>query len=368
MHTTRVIGVLEPGGAQLSALRLARAQTALGVRTTLVAGDATPQGVALARHYGFEVAAFAVHDQVSDAPRQWTPDPAFADWLRPLLHGCDLVHAHMFGAWWAAAVSAPPGVPVIASEHNAIRWPLGDHTREAMRAADRVDLFFVHGPEARTFLHDLGVPGARVREGRSAISLYAEPRPGLVSPRLTFTGRLREDKGPDLLLDALASMTDPPTTYLVGDGPMAGSLRRRIEGSALRRTVHMPGWSHEPARYVAGAAVHVVPSREEAWSQSAVTALALGVPVVATGVEGLPITLAEGRGLVVPPEDPAALAAGIRAVLDGDVRLDAAAGRRYAARFRAPEIASDYFADYQSLIVRRASGPVLRPTWSAASS
>jgi len=90
--------------------------------------------------------------------------------------------------------------------------------------------------------------------------------------------------------------------------------------------------------------------------------------VVATGVEGLPITLAEGRGLVVPPEDPAALAAGIRAVLDGDVRLDAAAGRRYAARFRAPEIASDYFADYQSLIVRRASGPVLRPTWSAASS
>jgi hypothetical protein len=48
MRLVRVLGVLEPGGAQLSALRLSAALRRLGVVTTLLAGDATPAGLALA--------------------------------------------------------------------------------------------------------------------------------------------------------------------------------------------------------------------------------------------------------------------------------------------------------------------------------
>jgi glycosyltransferase involved in cell wall biosynthesis len=103
---------------------------------------------------------------------------------------------------------------------------------------------------------------------------------------------------------------------------------------------------------VAGASVHVVPSREEAWSQSAVTAFALGVPVVATAVEGLPTTLAERRGLLVQP-DPAALAAGIQAVLDGAADIDTAGARHYAALFQPAKIASDYCAVYQRVLSER---------------
>ena len=51
VRLVRVLGVLEPGGAQLSALRLSAAQRRLGVVTTLLAGDATPAGVALAARY-----------------------------------------------------------------------------------------------------------------------------------------------------------------------------------------------------------------------------------------------------------------------------------------------------------------------------
>src|SRR6185503_12733823 len=103
-------------------------------------------------------------------------------------------------------------------------------------------------------------------------------------------------------------------------------IQRLIDSVGLHRQVRMTGWSYQPARYVAGASVHVVPSREEAWSQSAVTALALGVLVVATAVEGLPTTLAERRGLLVQP-DPAALAAGIQSVLDGAADIDTAGAR-----------------------------------------
>lgn len=351
-----MLGVLEPGGAQLSVLRLARAQTALGVITHLVAGDATPQGIALARQYGFEVEALHVHDQLEDSPRQWTPDPEFARWLSAHLAGADLVHAHMFGAWWAASQVIPAGLPLVASEHNSLSWPRGDHSRAAAAASDRVDQFFVHGPSPHTQIRALGVDPARLAPGRSAITVHPTARPGLVSPRLTFTGRLRADKGPDLLLQALALLDDPPLTYLVGDGPMHREVRHLVADLGLRHKVRLTGWSHEPARYVLGATVHVVPSRQEAWSQSAVTALALGVPVVATAVDGLPVTLTDRRGLLVAP-DPASLAAGIQTVLDGKADLDAEAGRRYAAMFQPAPIASYYFDAYNQLAQRRLVAP-----------
>jgi len=196
------------------------------------------------------------------------------------------------------------------------------------------------------------MPPDRIIPGRSAISFHTAPRPGLVSPRVTFTGRLREDKGPDLLIEALAAMREPPLTYLVGEGPMGRAVRRLIDHLGLAERVRMTGWSYQPGRYVAGAAVHVVPSREEAWSQSAVTALALGVPVVATAVDGLPVTLAEQRGLLVEPT-PDAIAAGIQRVLDGRADIDVAGGRRYADGFRPERIAVDYASVYHELLSER---------------
>ncbi len=246
MRITRVLGVLEPGGAQLSALRLARAQVALGVETRLVAGDATTQGVALARHFGFDPAVLHLHDQIDHAARQWTPDDEFSRWLEPLVQSTDLVHAHMFGAWWAAARSAPAGVPVVASEHNSINWPLGDHSWSAAEASSRIAAFFVHGPGPEAFVRSLGVPPSKVMPGRSAIAVHTMPRPALVRPRLTFTGRLRADKGPDLLLYALAVLKNPPVTYLVGDGPMQRDIQVLVDRLRLGRRVHLPAGAINP--------------------------------------------------------------------------------------------------------------------------
>jgi hypothetical protein len=65
MRVVRVLGVLEPGGAQLSALRLSAALRRHGVTTTLLAGDATPPGMALAARYGFAAEAFRVGEPVN---------------------------------------------------------------------------------------------------------------------------------------------------------------------------------------------------------------------------------------------------------------------------------------------------------------
>ena len=108
-----------------------------------------------------------------------------------------------------------------------------------------------------------------------------------------------------------------PPAYLVGDGPMRQALVRLVQARELQTVVRLPGWSYQPSRYVSRAAVHVVPSREESWSQSAVMALGLGVPVVGTVVDGLAGTLGNGRGVLVPPDNPHALAAALSRVLAG---------------------------------------------------
>jgi glycosyltransferase involved in cell wall biosynthesis len=105
-----------------------------------------------------------------------------------------------------------------------------------------------------------------------------------------------------------------------------------------------------PWTYVVGAAVHVVPSREEAWSQSAVLGLGLGVPVVGTHVDGLAETLSHSRGVTVPPDDPLALSHAISDALAGRSPIDRAGAIRYARQFTAARIADFYYGEYEALL------------------
>jgi glycosyltransferase involved in cell wall biosynthesis len=86
--------------------------------------------------------------------------------------------------------------------------------------------------------------------------------------------------------------------------------------------------------------------------------------VVATNVEGLPTTLADGRGVLVPPEDPAALARAVDDVLSGARLPDLTAARRYAERFTADRVAEYYARVYRSLA--GAEAPLAEPSGTIA--
>src|SRR5262249_21184261 len=118
MLIARLIAKLEPGGAQLSVLRVVRELRGRGIDTALYAGWATEAGIELAREHGEEPVVWGCGGDL-----QWSPDQRFAEWLRPRIAAANLVHAHMFGAWWAAARAVAPNVPLVASEHNQYRWP-----------------------------------------------------------------------------------------------------------------------------------------------------------------------------------------------------------------------------------------------------
>src|ERR687897_784875 len=345
MRVARVIAVLEPGGAQLGALRLSLALRAHGIDSRWLAGHATREGLALFGAHGVDVEVLGGGPALQYARRR-----AFAERLAAALGDEDIVHAHMFGAWWAAARAVPDGLPLAASEHNALQWPGRVPARALREALARVDLFFAHGPAAREEILAAGLPLERMRAGMSAIDgTPVSPRRRLPSPRIVFAGRLHPEKGPDLLLDALARLAAPTPTFVLGAGPMEPELRRRAERLGLEQQVHLEGWRDDPASWIAGASVCVVPSRFDAWSQTAALAMSLGVPVVGTAVEGLPGVLGDGRGVLVAPEDPAALADAIEGVLSGRLRADLRAARLYARRFTPHAVAAQYAAAYGDL-------------------
>jgi glycosyltransferase involved in cell wall biosynthesis len=347
VRLTRVIAKLEPGGAQLGVLRIGTALRRLGVETRVIAGCATREGRR-------QFAAAGLSPEVwpdGDPSLQHECRLEFAEWLQPRLEGADLVHAHMFGAWSAAAHSVAPGTPLVASEHNALRWPADPPERDLRAALLRVDLLFAHGPSTRALFADLGVGPDRLRNGASAIEgIDARPRRGLPTPRIVFAGRLHEEKGPDLLIEALALLPEPPPTLMLGAGPLEKQLRRLARARGVDRAVRFLGWRTDAPRYIAGSSLCVVPSRYDAWSQSAVIAMGLGVPVVATAVEGLPATIGSSRGVLVAPEDPQALAEGIDRVLHGEMWVDREEARAYAQRFTADRVARAYADEYRRLL------------------
>ena len=285
-----------------------------------------------------------------DANLQWHCVPEFAEWLSPRLAGVDVVHAHMLGAWWAAASTVPTEIPLVASEHNGYSW-WGEPPWEAMTdVAGRIDRFFAHGPGARAGAVRVGVSEDRIRTGISpVVGMDSRPRPCLPSPRIVFAGRLSPDTGPDVLIEAIARMASPPPLLMLGSGVLLDGLRDQVARLKLEDVVRFCGWVDDPGPWVAGASVQACPSRDESFSQTAVMAMGLGVPVVGTDVDGFPETLADRRGIIVPPDDPDALAFALEQVLAGRAPLDPDEARVWTRQFETERVAGVYEQAYQEL-------------------
>ena len=138
-----------------------------------------------------------------------------------------------------------------------------------------------------------------------------------------------------MLLDALHHVGDLHDVHLlvVGTGEEEPALRRRA--ARCPATVHFLGYRADVERWTAAADVIAMPSRQESLGRGTLEAMAAGRALVATRVGGLEEAVEhEVTGLLVPPEDPAALGAALRAVL-GDRALAARMGEAARARHQA---------------------------------
>jgi glycosyltransferase involved in cell wall biosynthesis len=139
-------------------------------------------------------------------------------------------------------------------------------------------------------------------------------RLGLDGFTLAFAGRLTAQKALDVLLEALAA-TPEASLVLAGDGPERARVEAGVAARGLGDRVRLTGpQAREQVLDLFRAAdASVLSSSWENFPHSVVESLAAGTPVIATDVGGVAEAVTDGEnGLLVPPQDPAALAAAIR--------------------------------------------------------
>jgi glycosyltransferase involved in cell wall biosynthesis len=164
---------------------------------------------------------------------------------------------------------------------------------------------------------DATIFGERVAERRTGRAQLRGER-GLEGPVILYVGRLDGEKGLDVLLRSMWTVT--ATLVLAGSGTLAGELEAgapanvRFLGAVERE---------ELVNWYAAADVFVLPSRSEPWGMVLNEAAAAGLPIVATDAVGAAYELVEdgANGFIVPAGDEYALAASLqRLVEDEDLR------------------------------------------------
>jgi glycosyltransferase involved in cell wall biosynthesis len=156
------------------------------------------------------------------------------------------------------------------------------------------------------------------------------------APVAVSIGRHVPEKGYRHLLDAaaLVARAKPGVHWiLVGDGELRSELEAQARRLGLASCVHFTGSRDDVADVLALADVFVLPSESEGFGRVLVEAMAMGRPVVATNIGGIPDVVLDGMtGLLVERAAPAALADAVRALLDDPARAArlGAAGRARA--------------------------------------
>lgn len=255
----------------------------------------------------------------------------------------DLIHAHLtYSSIWSALVTRKTGVPSLASLHVAptATRALHDSLRHRISVGirDRLMIAMMNRWSSGVIAvssaleNDYVARGLRkdkVRVVHNGVELerfrrpHAESRARLMdelgldaeTPVLATVSVLRPKKGVEVLLDAARAV--PGANFLIiGDGPMRGEWTALAESLGVSGRIRWAGYRTDVDALLAGCDLFVHPSLDDAFPTVLLEAMGAGLPVIATRVGGIPEIVTEGEtGMLIPPDDAAALAAAINKLI-----------------------------------------------------
>jgi glycosyltransferase involved in cell wall biosynthesis len=232
----------------------------------------------------------------------------------------DVVHVHnrtgLLLAWfWSKFLR----YPLVAHVPNV-------HDRESllMTLADRV---IVVSESVGKTMEGMGIPKRKIRvvlnaplESPRVPRLEDTPAVSVERPSIVTVCGMNHRKGIAELLtafDDVAKHVPQVHLYLVGDGPEKEIFQQQANASAFRNRIHFEGYQSTPQSYMRVADIFVLASRRESFGLVLIEARQAGCAIVATDIDGIPEALDGGAaGLLVPPANSAALAAGLTRLLE----------------------------------------------------
>lgn len=279
----------------------------------------------------------------------------------------DVLHANtrvtQILAVWASRLT---GVPVVTTCHGfyRLRWfrrafPAWGEAVVAISPAVREHLKNdFHYPEEKVFLinNGLDVDNFPLTDEVAKENLRRQFHWG-AGPILGIIARLADVKGHAVLINALpAVLKEFPSVHLVivGEGKMGASLRRQVEELKLSTQVIFLPVVNRTIEILPAFDIFVMPSLSEGLGLAAVEAAAVGLPVVASRVGGLPSVVIDGKtGRLVAPNNVVELASALKDLLrDPDqARQMGLAGRAFIEKeFSARRMTEETLAVYRSVV------------------
>jgi glycosyltransferase involved in cell wall biosynthesis len=239
---------------------------------------------------------------------------------------------------------------------NGLTLPLSD-TVIAVSEKVRQSIWRPVRSRAETVIHGVAVDEVRARRKERAVvrrELGAQPGELLVG---TIANYSPKKDYPNLLHAArhLADAEIPVRFIVVGQGPLEREVQGLRDQLGLRARVELLGYRDDAVRMMAGCDLFALASRFEGLPVAIMEALVLGLPVVATGVGGIPEAVRHGvEGMLVPAGRPDLLADAIeQLVLDSDRREEmATAAASRGEQFDISRAVRRYEAIYREIVSR----------------
>jgi len=255
--------------------------------------------------------------------------PSLVRTVRAILakNGPRVVHSHGYKEDIVAFLATVGGGrrALVRTQHGS-PYPAGPWTYRSAYFIDRRvarTFFHAHVAVSAAIASDLArfVPEERIRIIPNGIALPGEeasPPVELPFPPgswvVASAGRFAREKRYDLLLRAAAhasSRLPELCVLLIGDGPDRGELER-IASELLPGKVHFTGFVEDPSRFLRKSMAYLLTSEREGLPVGLLEAMALGLPVVATSVGGVPEVVRHGEtGILARPGSVEELAEGI---------------------------------------------------------
>jgi glycosyltransferase involved in cell wall biosynthesis len=270
--------------------------------------------------------------------------------LRGATRDADLVHLQWLDLPQVDLALLPPTRPRVLTAHDVLpREPHRGQRAAARRLLRAMDAVVVHSEQgARRLREEVGVPGHRVHViphgAFDYLTRQPEERPlpaefaAVDGPVVLLFGLLRPYKGVDVLLEAFRDVSGAEL-WIVGMPRMDLAPLRELAARARGRVRFVPRFVTDPEipAFMRRADLVVLPYREIDQSGVLYSALAFGKPLVLSAVGGfVEVAERDGAAELVPPGDPAALAAALEGLL-GDperrTRLGGAAARAAAGPY-----------------------------------
>jgi glycosyltransferase involved in cell wall biosynthesis len=199
----------------------------------------------------------------------------------------------------------------------------------------------------RDMLIRSGIPSSHIEVIHTGIELPAHTgsRPAAGPITVGHMGAFTKEKGQDTLI-AVARELPQVRFVLAGDGP----LREELQHSATRN-VEFRGFVSDAAAFFGQLDVFLMPSKSEAWGLAALEAMAHGVPVIGSDIQGLAEIIESGKsGWLLPSSDISAWTRAIAGLQRGELETLSSSARARAAQFTVAQMAEQTERFYARLL------------------